>query len=112
MMRSDDLTKARARALKNKLAPMLGYLTRLKRRMVRRGFPLDDRLLAVVTTTPGHLRIISCVVTQLRPRGAFRPIRSRTSWHRLSSFACDHIQILPPVVVSLSRVCNELMEGS
>jgi hypothetical protein len=44
-MQSSDLTKAQARALKNKLAPMLGYLNRLKRRMVRRGFPPDDPLL-------------------------------------------------------------------
>jgi hypothetical protein len=37
-MRSSDLKKNQARALKNKLAPMLGYLNRLKRRMIRRGF--------------------------------------------------------------------------
>jgi hypothetical protein len=47
-MRSHDLTKAQARTLKNKLAPMLGYLNRLKRRMIRRGFPPDDRLLMAV----------------------------------------------------------------
>jgi hypothetical protein len=52
-MRSDDLTKAQARALENKLAPMLGYLTRLKRRMVRRGFPLDDPLLNAVLRAEG-----------------------------------------------------------
>ena len=44
-MRSDDLTRDQAQALKNKLQPMLGYLSRLKRRMVRRGFPPDDPLL-------------------------------------------------------------------
>jgi hypothetical protein len=43
-----DLTKDQARAHKNKLQPMLGYLGRLKRRMVRRGFPNDDPLLAAV----------------------------------------------------------------
>jgi hypothetical protein len=44
-MRSDDLTREQARALKNKLQPMLGYLNRLKKRMQRKGFPTDDRLL-------------------------------------------------------------------
>ena len=47
-MQSHDLTRDQARALKNKLHPMLGYLGRLKRRMVRRGFLNDDPLLAAV----------------------------------------------------------------
>ena len=45
-MTSDELTREQARALKNKLQPMLGYLSRLKRRMVYRlfrpGDPLSD----------------------------------------------------------------------
>jgi hypothetical protein len=47
-MCSDDLTPEQARALKNKLQPMLGYLNRLKHRMRRRGFPPDDPLVAAV----------------------------------------------------------------
>src|SRR6478735_7005031 len=47
-MQSNDLTRDQARALKNKLHPMLGYLARVKRRMVRRGFLNDDPLLAAV----------------------------------------------------------------
>jgi hypothetical protein len=47
-MRSDDLARDQARALKNKLAPMLGYLNRLKKRMVYRGFPPNDELLRLV----------------------------------------------------------------
>jgi hypothetical protein len=47
-MRSDDLTRDQARALKNKLQPMLGYLNRLKKRMTYRGFPPDDELLRLV----------------------------------------------------------------
>jgi hypothetical protein len=47
-MRSDDLTRDQARALKNKLAPLLGYLNRLKKRMVNRGFMPDDELLQAV----------------------------------------------------------------
>jgi hypothetical protein len=48
MMRSDDLTRDQARALKNKLGPMLGYLNRLKKRMNNKGFPPDDELLRAV----------------------------------------------------------------
>jgi hypothetical protein len=40
-MRSDDLTREQARAIKEKIAPMLGYLNRLKKRMDRRKFPHD-----------------------------------------------------------------------
>ena len=47
-MRSDDLTREQARALKNKLQPMLGYLHRLKKRMHNRGFPPTDELLQAV----------------------------------------------------------------
>jgi hypothetical protein len=47
-MNSDDLTPTQARALKNKLQPMLGYLNRLKHRMRKRGFLNDDPLLAAV----------------------------------------------------------------
>jgi hypothetical protein len=49
-MRSDDLTKAQCRALSNKLAGMLGYLGRLKKRMTSRGFPHNDPLLQLVLT--------------------------------------------------------------
>jgi hypothetical protein len=47
-MKSDDLTPDQARALKNKLQPMLGYLNRLKHRMRQRGFLNDDPLLSAV----------------------------------------------------------------
>ncbi len=43
-----DLNKEQARALKNKRQPILGYLTKLKRRMVFKGFRPDDRLLTAV----------------------------------------------------------------
>ena len=48
-MRADDLTRAQARALKNKLTPMVDYLNRLGKRMSNRGFPDDDLALALVT---------------------------------------------------------------
>jgi hypothetical protein len=47
-MQSDDLTRDQARALKNKLQPMLGYLTRLRKRMAFKGFRQDDELLQAV----------------------------------------------------------------
>jgi hypothetical protein len=47
-MQSHDLSREQARALKNKLQPMLRYLSRLKKRMVFRGFLPDDELLQAV----------------------------------------------------------------
>lgn len=41
-MRSDDLTDARA--LAERLRPMLGYLSRLTKRMEQERFPVDDEL--------------------------------------------------------------------
>jgi hypothetical protein len=41
-MQADDLTRGQARAIKNKLEPMVSYLNRLGKRMSDRGFPLDD----------------------------------------------------------------------
>ena len=54
-MCSDDLTREQARALKNKLQPMLGYLNRLKKRMHNKGFPPDDELLNLVVKAEGAL---------------------------------------------------------
>jgi hypothetical protein len=61
-MRSDDLTRDQARALKNKLQPMLGYLNRLKKRMQRRGFPPDDRLLIAACRAEEALHALSVEV--------------------------------------------------
>jgi hypothetical protein len=47
-MRSDDLTKEQARAIKEKIGPMLGYLNKLAKRMNQRRFPPDDRLMEAV----------------------------------------------------------------
>ena len=41
-MNADDLTREHARAIKNKLDPMISYLNRLGKRMSDRNFPLDD----------------------------------------------------------------------
>ena len=44
-MRSTDLTDAQARALAERLRSMLGYLSRLTKRMEQERFPNDDELL-------------------------------------------------------------------
>lgn len=48
-MNADDLTRGQARALKNKLAPMIDYLNRLGKRMSDRNFPADDPMRVMVT---------------------------------------------------------------
>ena len=46
-MRREDLTREQAEAIKEKIAPMLGYLNRLKKRM-NEVFARDDSLFAEV----------------------------------------------------------------
>jgi hypothetical protein len=64
-MRAEDLTREQARALKNKLQPMLSYLGRLKDRMRRRGFVADDRLLAAVCRAEDAIHALSVEVHYL-----------------------------------------------
>jgi hypothetical protein len=47
-MRSEDLTREQAQAIKDKITPMLSYLNRLAKRMNQRRFPPDDRLMQAV----------------------------------------------------------------
>jgi hypothetical protein len=47
-MRADDITRAQARVIKNKLGPMVAYLNRLGRRMSDRNFPDDDPMRVMV----------------------------------------------------------------
>ena len=58
-MRAEDLTREQARALKNKLQPMLSYLGRLKERMRRKGFLVDDRLLSAVCRAEDAMHALS-----------------------------------------------------
>jgi hypothetical protein len=64
-MRAEDLTREQARALKNKLQPMLSYLGRLKDRMRRKGFVADDRLLAAVCRAEDSVHALSVEVHYL-----------------------------------------------
>jgi hypothetical protein len=43
-MRSDDLTPAQGQKVQGKVRPILAYLNRLKKRMEKRRFPVDDRV--------------------------------------------------------------------
>ena len=85
-MRADDLTREQAGAVKNKLRPMLGYLGRLKRRMVQRGFLSDDPLLSAVVRAEDavhalhiQLHYLSCgdVVGRSSPTDTDKPERGR-----------------------------------
>ena len=67
-MRSDDLTPDQARALKNRLQPMLSYLNRLKHRMRQKGFPPDDRLLTAVCRAEDSLHALTVEVITSRAR--------------------------------------------
>ena len=71
-MRSDDLTKAQCRALRNKIGQQLGYLDRLKRRMVNKGFPPDDSLLVLVRQAENAMHELSVEVYYRAVDGAGR----------------------------------------
>jgi hypothetical protein len=58
-MQSTDLTREQARALKSKLQPMIGYLSRLKRRMYQRGFLAGDPLLDAVVNAENAMHALS-----------------------------------------------------
>jgi hypothetical protein len=48
-MQSTDLTRDQAKAVQQKLEPMLAYLNKLRHRMQNKGFPLDDQLWITVS---------------------------------------------------------------
>jgi hypothetical protein len=68
-MRCEDLTREQARALKNKLQPMLGYLSRLKRRMHQRGFLSGDPLLDAVVNAENAMHALSVEADYLAMSG-------------------------------------------
>jgi hypothetical protein len=66
-MNCNDLTPAQAEKLKHSVWPMLSYLHRLKKRMEKRRFPNDDRLLLTVLKAYDaihelnvHIHYLSC----------------------------------------------------
>ena len=50
-VKSDDLSPEQAKAIHDRGGPIVGYLHRLRERMVQRGFPEDDPLLKLVSET-------------------------------------------------------------
>ena len=71
-MQSHDLSHEQARALKTRLQPMLGYLGRLKRRMVRRSFPPDDLLLNAAVRAENDMHALCVEVHYLSCDGVGR----------------------------------------
>jgi hypothetical protein len=70
-MQSTDLTRNQARALQNKLEPMLAYINKLRHRMQNKGFPLDDQLWVSVSSAHEAMQKL---ITELRC-GDYRPAR-------------------------------------
>jgi hypothetical protein len=54
-MTSDDLSADQCRVLSDKIAPMLGYLGRLRQRMLNAGFLPNDPLLLLVCDAQGSM---------------------------------------------------------
>ena len=74
-MNSSNLTRDQARALKNKIGPMLGYLSRLNQRMMFKGFPPDDPLLALVVKAENALHELHVAMHYLALDGCLQPTR-------------------------------------
>lgn len=77
-MRSDDLTRDQAGALKNKLHPMLGYLGRPKKRMLRRGFQAEDPLFTAVVQAEDAMHALNVETHYLSCHGGVgrkRPVK-------------------------------------
>jgi hypothetical protein len=64
-MQSNDLTEEQARALNNKLQPILGYLSKLKRRMVFKGFRPNDAVLRRVVEAEAAMHRLSVGVPSM-----------------------------------------------
>ena len=64
-MESSDLTPAQAKRLKAKIGPMLGYLSRLRKRMEKRRFPHDDKLLRTVVSAYDAMHALNVEVHYL-----------------------------------------------
>ena len=58
-MRSDDLKHWQAARVNDALRPTVAYLGRLKRRMEKRGFPQDERLMVLVAQAEAVMQDLS-----------------------------------------------------
>jgi hypothetical protein len=89
-MRSDDLTREQAEAIKAKLTPMLSYLGRLQQRMIRRGFPLVDPLLCDVCSAYDAMHKLRVHVHYLTVKhGVGRPRRGHDPCRPIVGAAID-----------------------
>ena len=71
-MNSHDLTSEQARAISERVRQSLGYLHRLKSRMEKRGFPIDDEVYRSAVTAYNALHALSVGVHYLACDGARR----------------------------------------
>jgi hypothetical protein len=76
-MQSNDLTREQAKALQDRLDPMLAYLNKLRHRMQNKGFPLDDPLWLTVSKAQEALMQL---MTELRC-GTYRTRRPLPKRH-------------------------------
>ena len=74
-MRSEQLTEAQLDALFERLRPTLAYLTRLQKRMDKRAFPDDDRLLLLVREAQNALQALCVEIHYLSCDNVGRPRR-------------------------------------
>jgi hypothetical protein len=58
-MKSSDLKHWQAARINDVVRPTVAYLSRLKRRMEKRGFPPDDRLFRLVTQAHASMQDLS-----------------------------------------------------
>jgi hypothetical protein len=86
-MRSNELTRDRARTLKNKTHPMLGYLGRLKYRMHDRRFPSDDLLFLTVVKTYDAIHELNVPVHYLSCGNGVRSCAAEKSVPRIATIA-------------------------
>lgn len=75
-MSSDELTRTQVKAIRDALFPGLNYLVRLRKRMVKSGFPPDDPLLQLVDDAYEASWRLSVELNGMAAIGAGRPPRA------------------------------------
>ena len=72
-MDRDSLTKEQAKTINAKVQPSLGYLFRLRERMVKKGFPPSDPLLTLVDKAYDSMHRLFVELHYLSCDGVGRP---------------------------------------
>ena len=74
-MNSDELTRTQVRAVSEALFPGLNYLFRLRKRMIKAGFPDDDPLFKLVCDAYEASWRLHIELHSMSAHGAGRPSR-------------------------------------